>query len=473
MSRVITRFAPSPTGKLHIGNLRTAVFSYLWAKRNKGEFLLRIEDTDRARFDKNAVSYIEETLNWLNLKWDREVIYQSQRKEVHQKYAFKLLEDGHAYKCFCSEERLKKLREQQIKNKEAPGYDGKCRNLTAKEISDLEKQGKKPVIRFKMPKEGKAEWQDLIRGKISIDFVVSDDQIILKSDGYPTYHLAHIIDDHESGVTDVIRGEEWISSTPKHLAIHRALGWEPPRYAHMPHIIGKDKKKLSKRSGDTAALDYRQKGYLAEAMLNFLALLGWNDGTEKEIFSREELIKSFDIKRVGKAPAVFDLEKLNWINGQYIRKTPSNRLQEIITELYPKSKIVSLGNFDRILEVEKSRLVTLEDITKETDYFVKLPKYDKKILVFKKSDLERTKNGLHYALEALSDADKKVWDSVDKLNNLLKKVVTESKLDNGDVFWPVRVALSGKEKSPSPAELLWALGKEESIRRLNLAYSKT
>ncbi len=470
MSKIVTRFAPSPTGKIHVGNIRTAVFSYLWAKNNNGKFLLRIEDTDRERFVPEAIKYIEDALHWLGLNYDGEKIYQSNRKEVHKKYAEKLVRESKAYKCFCSKERLTKLRAKQERNKIPPGYDGKCRNLSIEEVAKLEKENKNYVIRFAMPREGKAVWEDAIRGKVEIDYAVSDDQVILKADGFPTYHLAAIIDDVEAGVTDVIRGEEWISSTPKHLALHKALGFKSPRYAHLPLIVGPDKKKLSKRHGDTAVLDYKNKGYLPETMLNFLALLGWNDGTEKELFTHDELIKSFNIERVGKAPAVFDPDKLNWLNGQYIRAIQITNLKKQITNLYPDADIIKLNNFDRILEVEKSRLVTLEDITKGTDYFVKINKYNPKILIFKKSKKSDTKKGLG---SALSYFEVERWvDSVDGLNNMLLNVVKKSGLTNGDIFWPIRVALSGKENSPSPAELLWVFGKEESIKRIKVAISK-
>ncbi len=467
MQKVITRFAPSPTGKLHVGNIRTAVFAYLWAKHNNGKFLLRIEDTDRERFIPEAIEYIEESLKWLGLSYDGKVVYQSKRKNIHKKYAEQLVDNGLAYKCFCSKERLTKLRAKQIEKKLPPGYDGKCRNLTKEEIKKLQNEGRPHVIRFKMPHKGKAIWNDGIRGKMEIDYNISDDQIILKADGFPTYHLASIIDDHEAGITDVIRGEEWIPSTPKHIAIYKAFGWDTPRFSHMPHIIGIDKKKLSKRHGDTAILDYKEQGYLPEAMLNFLALLGWNDGTEKEIFNCQELIKYFSLKRVSKAPAVFDIEKLNWINGQYIRKSDNDKLKRVIKELYPNSKITSKNNFDRILEIEKSRLITLYDITKGIDYYVKKPKYDKSLLVFKKSSIDATSKGLKATYEKLL---KNTWPKeIIDFNNLLIEIVSKNNLSNGDVFWPVRVALSGLEKSPSPSELMWVLGKKESLNRISYA----
>ncbi len=465
MQKVITRFAPSPTGKPHVGNIRTAIFAYLWAKHNKGHFLLRIEDTDQERLVPESLKYIEESLAWLGIDFDQEIIYQSKRKEIHQKYANDLLKSKRAYKCFCTKERLEKLRENQIKKKMPPGYDGLCRNLTKEEL--LAKKDASYVIRFKMPKNGVAKWDDKIRGEMKINFDISDDPIILKTDGFPTYHLASVVDDHELKITDVIRGEEWISSTPKHLALYEALGWQPPGFAHMPHINGPDGSKLSKRHGDTALLDYRAQGYLPEAIFNFLALLGWNDGTEKEIFEKKELIKSFNLKRIGKSPAVFDIKKLDWMNGHYIRNLTTEQLKNKIIKLLPGSKITKLKNLDRILEVEKTRLVVLCDIEKETDFYLDAPKYGAKLLIFKKSNKTDTLKGL---TETLQYFEAERWpDTVKGLNLSLGNVAANHNLSNGDVFWPARVALSGLEKSPSPAELLWVLGKKESLKRIKKA----
>lgn len=471
MSKIVTRYAPSPTGNPHVGNIRTALFNYLWAKHNGGKFLLRIEDTDRARFVPEAVEYIEESLKWLGIKYDGEKVYQSDRLPVYQKSAEELVGKGLAYKCFCSPKRLEELRKDQEKRGLPPAYDKKCRDLSKTEVAELEKKGEAMVFRFAMPETGKAVWDDLVRGKVEIEYATQDDFVIIKSDGWPTYNFANVIDDYEMEVTDVIRGEEFIPSTPKHLMIYKAFGWKAPNFGHLPLIVGPDKKKLSKRHGDTAILDYAKKGYLPETMVNFLALLGWNPGTTEEFFTMEELVKRFDIKRVQSAPAVFDLEKLNWFNGNYIRKIPSDKLKMSIENLMPNDPITKLPNFDRILEVEKTRLVTLADITKGTNYFVKLPKYDPKLLVFKKSTKEATERGLKSALEALEGISDKDWEkrSVESFENVLKKVVEDNGLSNGDVFWPVRVALSGLEKSPSPAELLWVFGKEESLKRIKNA----
>lgn len=470
MSKVVTRYAPSPTGNPHVGNIRTALFNWLYARNKGGKFLLRIEDTDRARFVPEAINYIEESLNWLGLDFDGEKTFQSDRLPIYQKYAEELVEKGLAYKCFCSSERLEELRKEQEAKKLPPAYDKKCRHLSKEEIAELEKQGEAFVIRFAMPEKGSAVWDDLVRGKVEINYDTQDDFVIIKSDGWPTYNFANVIDDQEMAITDVLRGEEFVPSTPKHIALYNAFGWEKPNFGHLPLILGSDKSKLSKRHGDTAILDYKEKGYLAEAMINFLALLGWNPGTTEEVLSKEELAKKFDVKRIQKSPAVFDIEKLNWLNGQYIRKSQIKELRFQIEELKPDNKLTKLENFERILEVEKSRLTTLCDIFEGTDYFEKEPDFKAEILVFKKSTKEDTKRGLEAASEVLKGLQN--WDKTEEIEAALKKVVENENFSNGDVFWPIRVALSGKEKSPSPVELLWVFGKEESEKRIRKAIDK-
>lgn len=464
-----TRFAPSPTGSIHIGGIRTALFSYLWAKHNNGQFLLRIEDTDRERLVEGATKEIEEALRWLGLNYDEEVIFQSERRKVHYKYAQKLIDIGVAYKCFCTKERLEKLRQDQENKKIPTGYDRHCRNLTKEEIAKYEEQNKPFVIRLAMPTQGKAEWDDAIRGKMSIDYALSDDQILVKSNGWPTYFLASVVDDHESKITDVIRGEEWLPSTPKIIFLYQSFGWQIPRLAHMPVIVGPSGKKLSKRDGDTAALDYRKKGYLPEALINFLVLLGWNPKTNQEFFEINELIKLFDLKDINKAPTIFDIKKLDWMNGHYIRKLDNKRLTEEIKNLLPNLKLLKLANWEKIIEVEKTRLVRLIDIDQNTDFYLNSPKINEKELIFKKSTKESTRKGLETSFETLSKISD--WGNlkVEDFNNVLSKIVGDNNLSNGDVFWPVRYALSGLEKSPSPGELLWVLGKEESLKRIKTA----
>ncbi|MDO8507801.1 MAG: glutamate--tRNA ligase [bacterium] len=462
-----TRYAPSPTGKPHVGNIRTAIFNFLQARTTNGKFILRIEDTDRERFVPEGVEYIEESLKWLGLEWDNEEkIHQSERLDIYKKYANQLLSEGKAYKCFCSKERLTELREEQTKSGKPPGYDACCRKLTKEDIEKLEKESKIPVIRFKIPETPKeVVWEDVVRGKVSIRTDIQEDFVIMKSDGYPTYHFASIVDDHLMEISTVIRGEEWIPSAPKHLLLYMAMGWEAPEFAHMPLIVGKDGKKLGKRNGDTAIMDYRENGYLADTMLNFLALLGWNDGTTQEIFTREELIKKFDLKRVGKAPAVFDIDRLNWINGEKIRALALSDLTKEVESFAPdflKGKNAEL--LERALTVMQTRMVTLKDFTENSNFFFEDIKYKPEILVFGKSTPDASLKGLKGVLKALGD--EKTINSADSASDLMKSVVEAENLSNGDVFWPVRVALSGQEKSPSPNEIMWALGKDKSIDRI-------
>jgi glutamyl-tRNA synthetase len=467
----VTRFAPSPTGKAHVGNIRTALFDYLAARSSGGKFYLRIEDTDRERFVPDAVDYIHAALDWLNLKHDGEVVYQSDRLPIYQKYAKKLIEKGHAYKCFCSPERLEGLKEQQEKEGKAPMYDRHCLGLSKDEIAKKEEGGEPFVIRFKIPETPKSvSWDDKVRGNVSFETNILEDFIILKSDGWPTYNLAHIIDDHEQEINLVIRGEEFVPSTPKYILVHEALGWKHPDYAHMPLTIGKDRKKLSKRHGDTAILDYKEKGYLPEAMVNFLALLGWNPGggSTEEIFSLADLEKAFKIEDVNKAPAVFDLERLDWMNGVWIRKLAVMELADRIIDFSPEFGKENRGFLEKIVAVEQSRLKTLAEFAEISRFYFKIGEYNPDILIFKKSSLEATREGLEAVISSLEKVN---WDKFDvsAFDDLLKAIVSENSLSNADVFWPVRAALSGLDRSPSPAELLWVFGKEESQARLRKA----
>jgi len=499
-SKIRTRFAPSPTGELHIGSARTALFAYLFAKHNQGEFLLRIEDTDRERYVEGAIERIIESLNWLGIKPDNQKpMIQSERLEIYKKHAFELVNKGKAYICTCSKERLEKLREDRAKNKVPTGYDGKCRNIKNKieNIKDLENAlSDGAVIRLKMPTEGKIVVNDLIRGKVEFDAKLLDDTIILKSDGYPTYHLASVVDDSEMQISHVIRAEEWLSSTPKHLVLYEAFGWKAPEFAHLPMILGPDKKKLSKRHGATSVLEYKKLGYLPEAITNFIALLGWNPKFDFEILTITDLIRMFKIKGVNKSPAIFDIEKLKWMNEQYEMKIPPKDMQEglinlakinkelaeNISKLFGKKieelnkEIENAFSMPNIHLIQRGGYKTLKEAA---DYILKLrqePEYEAELLVFKKSDSERTNKGLEEALKALEGleetSDKKQdtnnWES-NNIQKVLSKVVEANNLSNGDVFWPVRVALSGEEKSPSPVELAVALGKEESIKRIQIA----
>ena len=397
--KVKTRFAPSPTGYLHIGGLRSALYAYLFAKQNKGKFILRIEDTDRSRYVEGAEIQIMNSLSKIGLKWDEGPYlnndskikekgqngpyFQSKRLKIYGKYVDMLLKSDNAYHCFCSEERLKKLREEQKNNNQPTKYDGSCRSLPKKEVAKKLSNNEEYVIRLKVPDKGEIKFKDIIRGQVKFQMEDIDDQVILKSDGFPTYHLAVVVDDNLMDITHVIRGEEWISSTPKHILIYKALGWEIPEFAHLPLLLNKDRSKLSKRQGDVAVEDYFNKGYLVEALLNYIALLGWHPSDDKEIFSLKELIKNFELKRVQKAGAIFDVNKLNWFNCHYI----SNKSEKEIIKLADKY----LPDIDhklliKILRLEKKRLETLDQIGDICSIFLGIVDYDPEILIFKKSN---------------------------------------------------------------------------------------
>ena len=456
-----TRFAPSPTGELHIGGARTALFAYLFAKHNKGQFLLRIEDTDRERFVEGSIERIVESLEWLKINRDnKELMIQSNRLEIYKRAAFDLVKAGKAYICTCSKEKLAEDRQKQEKEGKPTRYERHCRDAGIG-VSDF-KDG--DVIRMNMPKKGKIKFDDLIRGEIEFDLSLIDDQVLLKSDGYPTYHLASIVDDHEMGITHVIRAEEWLSSTPKHLILYQMFGWEPPLFAHLSMILGHDKKKLSKRHGATSVLAYRDEGYLPEALDNFMALLGWNPKDEREEFSMEELIAEFRIENINKSPAIFDLVKLNHINSHYLMKLSDGRL---------KLELKSFGLSDltsgEISIIKRGGYNTLKEATQYIKSLRQMPDYKAETLIFKKSNHKLTL----LALRAVTDKFVKIteWNS-DNIQKALSYVVIEQNLTNGDVFWPVRVALSGADKSPSPVELAYALGQIESIQRINSAINK-
>jgi len=469
-NKIITRFAPSPTGELHIGGARTALFCYLFAKHNGGRFLLRIEDTDRERFVKGSDERIVESLNWLGLDADniKKPMIQSKRLEIYKKHAFDLVKAGHAYICTCSKEKLAQDREKQEKSGQPPRYEGTCRTAELK-LTDM-KEGCY-TIRMKMPEDGKIVVHDLIRGDVEFDLSLLDDQVILKSDGYPTYHLASVIDDHEMNITHVVRAEEWLSSTPKHLVLYKMFGWQPPKFAHLPMVLAPDHSKLSKRHGATSVVEYKNLGYLPEAIVNFLALQGWNPKDEREIFSLDELAAEFKLENVSKSPAVFNIEKLDNINAHYIVEEIRNPIRQPADEIRNNFKNFNLPNIsDGELELlGRGGYKTLKEAA---DYILKLrrePEYKAELLVFKKSTKEKTMTALRAAESRIMNHESRDNNSLQKL---LSDVVSENKLTNGDVFWPVRVALSGEEKSPSPVELAMALGKEESLKRIQIAIRK-
>lgn len=461
--KIITRFAPSPTGELHIGGARTALFEFLAAQHTGGKFYLRIEDTDRERFVDGSTERIIESMSWLGIIPDNidSVVYQSKRLELYKKHAFDLVKAGHAYICTCSKEKLAESRAEQEKGGQPPRYEGTCRTAEFN-LSDL-KEGCY-TIRMKMPKNGKIIVRDLIKGDVTFDLSLLDDQVILKSDGYPTYHLASVVDDHEMGINYVIRAEEWLSSTPKHLELYKMLGWESPKFAHLPMVLAPDRSKLSKRHGATSVVEYKDLGYLPEAIINFLVLQGWNPGDDREFFTLTELESEFSLERVNKAPAIFDIAKLNSINTSYLMKLEPKRL---------KLELKSFGLEDlsegEIALLLRGGYATLKEMAEYILVLRAEPDYKAELLVFKKSDKKNTTTALRVVTEKLKAEEEWGTNNVQKA---LEYTVIENGLTNGDVFWPVRVALSGLEKSPSPVELLSALGKDESLKRLEKAIKK-
>lgn len=471
MSKVTTRFPPSPTGFLHVGGLRTALYNYLFAKKNNGKFLVRIEDTDQKRIVPGAEKDILDNLKLFGLKYDNKPLVQSKRIKIYQENALKLVKNNYAYYCFCSPERLEELHQKQRNLKKPTMYDGHCRNLTKQPFpaKASRRAHDKFVIRLKVPKDETIEFEDMIRGKVKFETNLIDDQILLKSDGFPTYHLASVVDDNEMGVTHVLRGEEWLSSTPKHILLYRFLDLPLPQFAHLPLLLNPDRSKLSKRVGDVAVKDYLEKGYLPEAILNFILLLGWNPKDDREIFSLNEMIKEFSLEKINKAGAVFNIEKLDWLNGYYIRHTDIDKLTDLAKSFYDQAKIKTEKSFlKKVIATEQERVKTLSELPKLTRFFFENIDYDKKLLVWKKSTPDQTKDNL----QKLHDFLDKLPESKFKADTLEKQIIDFIKKNNlgiGDVLWPMRVALTGKDKSPGPFEVASVLGKKEVLKRIEKA----
>lgn len=477
--KIVTRFAPSPTGFMHVGGVRTALYAWLWARKNKGTFILRIEDTDKEREVEGSVAHIEESLKWLGLDWDfgpdRENPFgstiQSERLSVYKKYAQILIDKGYAYPDPYTEEELETLR-QKADEEKRPFLYREHRKETG-EVWD----GTKP-LRLKIPVLKRYTWQDAVWGELSAGEEVLDDFILIKSDGYPTYNFAHIVDDIEMGVTHVMRGQEFISSTPKFLSLYEALGKEAPVFATLPPIMAPDgKKKLSKRDGAKDLLEYKKEGYIADAFINFLALLGWNPGTDQEIFTREELVASFDISKIQHSGAGLNEEKLDWINKEHIKKMSAD--EQFATLLaYLPSDIQNLPQYNEDLLKKVAYLIT-ERIEKWSDvgnlfaegefvYFFTQPTCTKEMVYWKdEKDAAKTRERLSHVLELLSNVDEKSFADAEAVKALIWDYANEE--GRGQVLWPTRVALSGREKSPDPFTLILLLGKEESISRIKKA----
>lgn len=473
MDKVRTRFAPSPTGYVHIGGLRTALFSYLWAKKNNGEFIIRIEDTDRERYIEGADKQLVDTLSKLGINSDKKIEHQSNRLKIYYKAIDKLLDKGHAYKCFCSAQRLEKLRQEQQDNKQVPKYDGHCRNLSSQEIEKKIDAGEKFVVRFKIPDNQIVSADDIVYGKISVKTDDLDDFIILKTNKFPTYHLANVVDDYDMRITYVIRGEEWLPSLPKHILLYQALDYHIPHFSHLPLLLNPDKSKVSKRQGDVAVEDFLNKGYMVEALINYVALLGWNPGDDREFFLIDQLVKEFSLDKINKAGAVFDINKLNWFNAEYIKriiKQNDKRFEQLVTQT---ENLLAKNSHQakKILRLFATRIDNLDQLINDSSFLFELPDYDKEMLIFKKSDLNKTKEGLNVSLGSLGKVHHSDWNQ-ETINQTLQEIMTKRNLSPGDIFWPVRVACSGLEKSPSPTEILEFLGKDESLNRIKKAIKK-
>jgi glutamyl-tRNA synthetase len=481
---VRVRYAPSPTGFPHVGNIRTALFNWLFARHTGGKFIVRIEDTDVARTVPGAIDAIIDSLRWLGLDWDEgpEVggghapYFQSERLPVYHEIADRLVKEGHAYYCYCSSERLEAMRAEQQKLKISLGYDRHCRSLSMDDRSQFAAQGIKPVVRFKTPPEGQTRFQDLLRGEVVFENSTIDDFVLLKSDGYPTYHLANVIDDHLMEISHVLRAEEWLSSTPRHVMLYDALGFDPPQFAHMPMILGPDRSKLSKRHGATALTEYREQGYLPETMLNFLALLGWSLDEKTELFTREELIKDFSIERVSRTAAIFNKEKLDWMNGMYIRRLSvddftSRSLPFMDKYLHPDVKRPLDINYVRqIVPLIQERICTLKDAATYAEFFfLDELEYDPAMLAGKKMTPETALTALKGAEERLSSLEN---FSQEVLEDTLRHLAEEMGIKTGQLFNPLRVATTAREAAPPLFETMAVLGQERCLKRIRAALAK-
>lgn len=495
---VRVRFAPSPTGLLHIGSLRTALYNELFVLHHKGTFILRIEDTDRARYVEGAVENILRSLEWAGIhpregvalengviaeRGSRGPYFQSKRLDIYREHATRLLDAGAAYRCFCSEETLDAMRKAQSAEGKPMMYDRRCAAVTAEEAKRRADSGEIHVVRLRIPSEGDTSFNDSIRGRVTFENRLVDDQVLIKSDSFPTYHLANVVDDHLMEITHVIRGEEWLPSTPKHIILYRAFGWEPPTFAHLPLLLNADRSKLSKRQGDVAVEDYRRLGYLPEAIVNFVALLGWNPSADREIFSKEELAGSFDLGKINKGGAVFNLEKLDWLNGEYIKLLPDDRYLALAlpflagagTIVETEKGRISKGGWPltdemilAAISLERTRIKTLKELSEGVAFLFDDLTYEAALLPGKKGTSEIARERLSGLRDFLAGLDQE-YDDIKALEAACLALVKERGWTNAETLWPLRVALTGREKSPSPFEVAWALGKERVISRIDAA----
>ena len=480
MKKTRTRFAPSPTGYMHIGNLRTALFEYLIAKHDNGDFILRIEDTDQVRQVEGATEIIYDTLKSVGMNWEEGPdiggnygpYIQSERLPMYKGYAEELIKLGKAHYCFCSEEEIEKQRQEQG---ESFVFHDPCKNLTPEEIQAKLDAGEPYVIRQTIDHVGSQDFDDEVYGHIEVDGDLLDEQVLIKSDGFPTYNFANVIDDHQMEISHVVRGNEYLSSTPKYNLLYDAFGWERPIYVHVPPVMKDEHHKLSKRNGDASFQDLVTKGYLPDAIINYIALLGWSPENDQEIFSMDELIQVFDTHRISKRPAIFDIDKLTWMNSEYIKAMPKDVFYQKV-EPYLKKVITKDLDLPYIAELIQSRIDRFdqEEITEKIDFFEELPEdYDLEMYKHKrqKSTKEKSLVSLKAAYDLLKDFDQ--WDNVDAIGEEMMKLPTQLEVKNGVVLWPIRTALSGKRATPGGAfEIAYVLGKEESLRRIQVGIDR-
>lgn len=483
---VRVRYAPSPTGLQHIGGVRTALFNYFFARANGGKFILRVEDTDRERYSEESLQDLYDTLSWLGINWDEGPVVggpygpyvQSERFELYKKYAQQLVADQKAYYCYCSAERLQELREKQHSEKsQQQGYDRHCRDLSDEMRKAYEDEGIKPVIRLKVPIDGKTTFSDVLMGDISRkNKDVSPDPVLLKSDGFPTYHLANVIDDHLMGITHIMRAQEWIPSGPLHILLYEAFGWEPPLYCHLPMVMGKDGQKLSKRHGSTSVRDFKEKGYLAEALLNYVSLVGWSFDGQREFFSKQDLEQLFSLEKINKAPGVFDYKKLDWFNGQYIRQKSDQELVELLLPYLVAEGFLNLPISDeeqekmlRLASTAKERLKVLSDIVDLSRFLFEEPTFDDlQLFAAKGVELPTATHALEMAyailLKGLNSGEQN-----EKIEADLVALAQELGIKINGVFMPLRVAITGSTVSLPLFDSINLLGQEKMCARIETA----
>lgn len=485
LKQVRLRFAPSPTGYLHIGGLRTALYNYLFAKHNKGKFILRIEDTDRSRYVEGAIENLIESLNWAGIEYDEGVFVedgrivekgdygpytQSKRLDIYRKYVDQLIEEGHAYYCFCSKERLDKVREEQKVKGLIPKYDEFCRSLSLEEARKRIANGEEYVVRLKLPHNRDIKFHDMVRGDISINTEDIDDQVLLKSDGYPTYHMAVVVDDHLMGITHIVRGEEWLSSVPKHVYLYEVFGWDIPVFVHLPTVLNKDRKKLSKRHGDVAVEDFMAKGYLPEGLINYLALVGWSPEDNQEIFSMEELIEAFSFERVAKTGGIFDKNKLDWVNGHHIREYDLDELTKLATPYLKKAGYIDDKTIEEkydwiktIVETVQESISYMAEIVDKVDVFFKNeiePEDENALAVLKGEQVPIILKAFKAELSEIEEIDEEFAKGV------MKKIQKSTGIKGKKLFMPTRVALTGNSHGPELASIIYILGKQNMLKRI-------